>query len=248
MGVQFAHIPGFSSVDLNGVWRLYKKKYPNVAEHPLLAPQFETFGGTNLHPNFQFQVGPGPVGARLWFLSQEENHLLQFQPDRFIANWRKGGNLRPYPHFEAISAAFTRDFKALQRHTERNFSFAVDVNQAEVSYINLVPVSEFADAGKWFSIFNTGEINIEASTVSFNEVVRDESGSPYARLYHLIQAAFAHDGKQNVFSLSLTFRGKPQGNDQNSLMRFFKAGRKEIVSRFGQITTKYAHEYWKRTP
>ena len=32
-----------------------------------------------------------------------ENHILQFQPDRFIANWKRHRNPQQYPRFEGIA-------------------------------------------------------------------------------------------------------------------------------------------------
>lgn len=246
LGVQFSHILGFSSVDAGGVWRLFKRDFPKVVEQPMLDPQFETFGGANLQPSFQFQVGPASLGSRLWFLSEEENSLLQFQPDRFLSNWRKGGNLRPYPRFEQISASFENGLKKLQTYSMREHSFTIDVNQAEVSYINIIPVKEFSEVGEWFRIWNGGTINLEAVNASFNEVIRDDRGLPYARLSHMIQSVFTLDRRQKAFNLSITFRGQPSGGDVGSAMAFLKTGREHIVKRFGEITTERAHEIWGR--
>ena len=246
LGVQFSPISGYSAVEASDVWRLFKKDFPKVVEQPKLDPQFETFGGANLQPSFQFQVGPGSVGSRLWFVSEQENHLLQFQPDRFLSNWRKAGNLVPYPRFESISAAFEKDFRKADGYSRKVHATALDVNQAEISYINIIPVKEFSEATEWFCLIGENRIDFEGMSISFNEVVRDDRGQPFARLSHSIQSVFALDGRQKAYSLSLTFRGRPEGNDVSAAMKFLRAGRKKIVSRFGEITTTRAHEVWGR--
>ena len=243
LGVQFAPVPSYTSVNARDVWELFKGEFPSIQEHPLLQPQFETFGGANLQPSFQFQVGAPPVGSRLWFITAEENHLLQFQPDRFLTNWRKRPNAQPYPRFEGIAEAFENNLDALAKHFASDFSYTLDVNQAEVAYINVIPVEDFSHAGKWFSVWN-GALNIEAINTSFNEVIRDRDGKPYARLSHVIQSVFTIDGKGKAFSLSLTFRGKPLGNDVQSAMNFLVTGREAIVMRFKEMTTVAAHEVW----
>ncbi len=242
LGVQFAPVPTYTSVNSRDVWELFRTEFPDVEEHPLLQQQFETFGGSNLQPVFQFQVG-SPVGNRLWFISKQKNHLLQFQSDRFLANWRKSPNPNPYPRFESISEAFERNLNTLVLHFSSTFDHSLEVNQAEISYVNLIPVEDFSSVGEWFTIW-TGQISsIEGLNTSFNEVVMDERGKPYARLFHSIQSVYSLDGKR-AFNLSLTFRGRPLGHDVGSAMKFFAAGREAIVMKFKQMTTASAHQHW----
>lgn len=244
LGVQFAPVLSYASVDARDVWELFRSEFPKVQEQLLLQPQFETFGGANLQPSFQFQVGAPPVGSRLWFISAQENHLLQFQSDRFLMNWRKNPNPQPYPRFEGIADAFEKNLISLASHLESHFDHATEINQAEVTYINIIPIDEFSDVDQWFSVWNGGILNIEGLNTSFNEVIKDENGKPYARLFHAIQSVYSIDGKHKAFNLSLTFRGKPSGTDVASAMHFLTTGREAIVMRFKQMTTDTAHRHW----
>lgn len=244
LGVQFEPVPGFSSVHTKDVWDLFRDEFPQVQEQPLLQPQFETFGGANLQPSFQFQVGAGPVGSRLWFISEQENNLLQFQPDRFLTNWRKNPNQQPYPRFEGIAEAYKSYLTVLVEHLSKHFAYDVGINQAEVSYINVIPVSGFSEVGKWFNLWSGSDLNIEGLNTSFSEVILDASGKPYARLFHAIQSVYTVDGKHLAYNLSLTFRGKPMGNDIESALKFLISGREAIVLRFNSITTSFSHDFW----
>lgn len=244
LGVQFEPVPGLTSVDSKDVWGLFSSEYPNVQEQPLLSPQFETFGGANLQPSFEFQVGAGPVGSRLWFVSDEGNNLLQFQSDRFLTNWRKNPSPMPYPRFEGISESFGLRLIELAAYLSNNFSYEIDVNQAEVTYINIVPVDDFSEAGKWFSLWSGSVLKLETFNTTFSEVIRDGSGKPFARLFHAIQSVYSIDGRNKAFNLSLTFRGRPARGDLASAMEFLMAGREAIVTRFKDITTVHAHEFW----
>lgn len=244
LGVQFAPIPSYSSVFARDVWGLFKKEFPKVQEQLLLDPQFETFGGANIQPDFRFQVSAPPIGSRLWFVSKEENHLVQFQSDRFLTNWRKRPNPQPYPRFEGIAHTFEKNLRTLSEYVEAHFDHSLDINQAEVAYINLIPVDDFSHAGDWFSLWNGGNLNVEGLNTNFNEVVLDGEGRPYARLFHSIQSVFSVDGRYRAFNLSLTFRGKPAGNDIESAMKFLVAGREAIVLRFKEVTAEKAHKVW----
>jgi len=246
LGVQFSPVPGYSSVDARQVWELFKESFPVVEERPLLAPQFETFGGANRLSSLGFHVGPPPVGSRLWFLSQDANHLIQFQSDRFLTNWRKGPNLQPYPRFEVIADSFERNLQILADHFMAAFKYQIDINQAEVSYVNLIQVQEFAEAGKWFNLCDSGFIDIEALNTNFVQVVKDREGKPYARFYNEIQSVFSVEGKRKAFQLSLTFKGKPATSGIPSAVAFVRDGRERIVNRFRDITTAEAQEIWGR--
>ncbi len=244
LGVQFAPIPLFTSVDSRGVWELFKDEFPKVQEQPLLQQQFEIFGGANLQPSFQFQVGAPPVGSRLWFVSDAENHLLQFQSDRFLTNWRKSPNPQPYPRFEGISETFKKNLVTLASLLSSEFDYVIDINQAEVTYINIIPVDDFSHAAQWLSFWSGETLNVEGISTSFNEIIKDGNGKPYARLFHALQSVHTIDGKHKAFNLSLTFRGKPSSNDIASAMDFLKAGREAIVMRFKHMTTDSAHNHW----
>lgn len=143
LGVQFVPVPNYTSVFAWKVWELFKAEYPNVQELPALNTQFETFGGLNLQPGFQFHLGSPPIKSRLWFISPDENHLLQYQPDMFLLNWRKHPSSQPYPHFEGIISDFERNLQILRAYFDSDFSHQININQAEITYINTIPISYF---------------------------------------------------------------------------------------------------------
>lgn len=244
IGVQFAPVPAYNSVHSMNIRELFQPEFPKTAEQPMIETQFETFGGSNIDAGPRIHVGAPPVGSRLWFMSKDENHLLQFQSDRLIANWRRHPNPQPYPRFEGISKAFARNLQRLVDHFSREFAYQTDINQAEVSYINIIPVNDFADAGDWLNLWNGQQLNVEGLNISFSEVINNEENRPFARLRHEIQSVYTVDGKKRALRLSLTYKGKPRGNDIASAMEFLASGRNAIVTRFGKITTKSAHEKW----
>ena len=246
LGVQFTPVPKYSSVGSREVWDLFRDAFPIVEEHPLLSPQFEIFGGANPLPDLPLFLGQPPVGTRLWFLSQDLNHLIQFQPDRFITNWRKTANLQPYPRFEAIADSFEKNLLLLAEHFKAVFNYQLEINQAEVTYVNLIPVGEFAEAGRWFGVCNSGSVDVEAISTNFVQVVRDEDRKPYARFVTEIQSVFLLPARKKAFKMSLAFKGKPAARDIPSAIKFLRDGRERIVKHFRDITTTEAHEFWGR--
>ena len=112
VGVQFAPIPGYSSIDARAIWELFRSEFPIVQEQTPLPPQFETFGGGQ-SSGFQIQFGTVAGPMRLWFVGEQNNHLLQFQPDRFLLNWRRSDQ-GSYPRYEVIADRFQELLCALK--------------------------------------------------------------------------------------------------------------------------------------
>ena len=159
-------------------------------------------------------------------------------------NWRRRFDSQVYPHFESLLEGFKAHFQVLSQHFATDFDYTLEINQMEVTYINIIPVDDFRQIGQWFRIWNSEAFDIEALGASFSEVTKNEDSQPFARLTHQIQSAVLADGKKKAFRFSLTFRGKLPGNDAKSAMRFLEIGREKIVLRFDEMTTADAHKCW----
>lgn len=163
LGVQFASVPGYTPVDAAKIWDLFKDEFPVVQEQPLLDSQYETFGGANVQSGPRISVGAAALGSRLWFLSENDSNLLQFQPNRFIANWRKHLENSPsYPRFEGIAKGFESNLAKLAAHFTAAFEYELDIDQAEVTYVNYIPVDRFSEIGEWLNLLNGCLFDIEA--------------------------------------------------------------------------------------
>ena len=136
VGVQFAPPPTYRSIDAHDVWELFRQVYPGVQEQPPLAPSFETFG-TPFGPQISFNfigVGGHP---RYLFTSIDQAELLQFQPDRFLHNWRRvPGKNNLYPRFELIIEKFENELNILERRLASYGKKQLDINQCEITYVN----------------------------------------------------------------------------------------------------------------
>ena len=133
----------------------------------MLAPAFETFGGSNPSGGIEFRIGEGQIGSRSWFVSKEENHLLQFQPDRFLMNWRRRRSEDRYPRFEGIVKELQECLQLLEGHFRSNFDCELAINQAEVAYINLIEVNNFSEVSDWLSVWNRASSNVESLDAVF---------------------------------------------------------------------------------
>jgi uncharacterized protein (TIGR04255 family) len=251
LGVQFESPPTYRAVDLARVWELYRSEFPIIQEVPRLEPQFEIFGGdpsVGLRINF----GASPLRARSWFVSSDGNKLIQFQDDRFLLNWRKHPNGRAagqeYPRFEPIFASFSDCLARLEALFAAEFGEKLKVNQAEVSYINLVVFSEGLNEENTFKFFSPSPIKSEGYSATVTEQVLDpHTGQPIGRSYFELQGLVAQNSGTKAARLSITVRGKPHGDQLQDAYSFLHMGREIIVTRFCDLTTQLAHDKWGRT-
>lgn len=247
MGIQFEAIPGFTAIDTKEVHDLYKQDFPIVREQQRLAPHFETFGGNPPSTGPQISFGARPELSRLWFVSSTGEQIVQFQPDRLLANWRNNdANTLEYPRFKYLHKSFLKNAEILISHGKKKFSVDLKFNQVELSYTNIVPVEQFTEASKWFNFAGDTGLNLESLNINFNEISLDVKGNPTARLYYALNSVINPKNKQKAYSFSLNYKGKPEINDINSVSDFLKSGNEKIVTQFTKLTTSQAHASWKK--
>jgi uncharacterized protein (TIGR04255 family) len=245
LGVQFASIQGYSTVDAGAIWSLFRSEFPFVQEQPLLLPQFETFGGGQ-SSEMQIQFGPMAGPTRLWFANEQGGNLLQFQPDRLLLNWRHNGS-DAYPHYEGIAAVFRDSLSKLENHILASKFHRLDINQIEISYVNIITVENVSDLKKWVNIVPAFTSQIETVNVNFTQVLRSEDQKPIARMHHNVRSMVSIDGRNNAFQFDLTYRGKPALPGIDGALEMLGIGRTAIVNSFTEFTTIEAHDAWKRT-
>src|ERR1700745_4045475 len=110
LGVQFPSI--VTPAHLGAYYQKVKQRFPKTQTLPPILPVIETFG-TGALSTAQFAVTHG-MQPRMWFLSQDENFLIQLQSDRLLVNWRAGIKGAPYPHFEAVQQVFINALDELE--------------------------------------------------------------------------------------------------------------------------------------
>jgi uncharacterized protein (TIGR04255 family) len=244
LGVQFADIPGYSAVDAGLIWELFRSEFPVVMEQAPLPPQFETFGG-GPSPGVQIQFGSMISASRLWFVTEPGDHLLQFQPDRFLLNWRQNGE-GTYPRYEQIAKAFQDALSKLSRHLKSAKNYDLDINQIEITYVNIIPIDHVSEHSAWLNMMPAFEFPIEGMNATLTEVIRNEDGKPVARLHHKLQSVISIDDRNKALQLDLTFRGKPSRTGIDGALELLGKGRLAIVKRFAELTTTEAHDAWER--
>ena len=243
LGVQFNLPTGYQQILAGDVWKLFKDKYPQVQDQPPLPPTFETFGRTAV--TGQFQLIPAPLHTRFWFLQPDGDELIQFQQDRLLHNWRKvGDGENPYPRFESIAPRFRNELDSLQKYLTTLAPQTLDINQAEISYINQFKLGE-STASDWLRFITHETSATEDFSVAFRETILDETRKAQGRLVCDVLSSTYPDGEKGI-QITLTARGAPEGTDIDSALNFIAVGHAIIVRRFTSLTTDFAHQKWGR--
>jgi uncharacterized protein (TIGR04255 family) len=247
MGVQFVTPKGYHQIYAGKVWELYRDNFPIAEEQPPLPPTFETFGLPQ-GQQMPFRLFAGAPQNRFWFVSEKKDHLIQFQNDRLLHNWRKSGvEESNYPRFERVIDDFEKELRLLNGLMREIGGSDLSINQCEISYINHVR----AEKGKvlvsdeWFRIFNSKAFGADDVTMTLRRAVHDDKGVPKGRLICEISSA-VDSSEESVLVATLTARGAPASTKIEDALDFIRLGRTLIVDTFAEVTTEAAHKVWGR--
>lgn len=245
LGVQFVAPEGYNTTFNGDIYSLFRDDYPMVQEHPALPPQVEAFGG-NPQSGMQINFGEPPAKTRLWFLSADDSHLLQHQEDRLLFNWRNRSGAMPYPRHAKMAELYGKHLQKLEQFHIKAFGKPLSLIQAEVAYINIIPVTSLDEINKWLSLVDGRGIEFEGLNVGFGSVVYSEKRQPVARMFYEVQAVFHQQTLRPAIRLALTCRGKPSAETIAAGLEFITFARERIVRDFCKLTTSEAHKIWGR--
>ena len=260
VGVQFPAV--LTPVHLGLYYQRIKAQFPKYRVLPPVPPAFETFGATSATPMVSFGVQmPGGLQPRMWFLSNDENSLIQLQSDRLIFNWRGGLRGSPYPHFDAVYEEFVKAFDELGELAETEGVAGIVVNQCEVTYVNAlatantgVPLSEPERIFRIYTDERGPEWRQPLEDLSFTAryPLADEGSKPFGRLtvtlssYSMAPSYVLVSPMAPGFQLEMTARGVPKGTGREGVAAFHDHAHRAIVRCFAAITTPIMHELWER--
>jgi uncharacterized protein (TIGR04255 family) len=253
LGVQFS--PILNPVHLGLYYLKVRSGFPKIQVQPPILPAFETFGtsGTGLTMGLPTFGGGAVVGPRMWFMSDDDNLLIQLQSDRLLFNWRGGVQGSAYPHFDAVQTQFMNALGTLETLVDAE-KMSIVVNQCEVVYINPILTSQTgvspSDPQKIFRVWSAERgpewpEPIEDLSLNARYRLKDEAGNPFGRLTVAVASGLAAD-ESTAFQLELTARGLPQGVGREGIAAFHNQGHRAIVRCFAAITTPEMHRLWER--
>jgi uncharacterized protein (TIGR04255 family) len=252
LSAQFERLTALRSVHLGLFWQRVRREFPNVEEHPALAPILEQAGEPVPQTvQLRFQPQEGLPLPRLWLLNQGGSELMQIQNDRFVKNWRKSEANAEYPHYTpVIKPAFERDFTEFQTFVADEKLGEIKVSQCEVTYVNHIIAGDgWSKRDEIEKIFTFCKLPFAESYPGRPEGLAYLARFPIlgpnnewiGRLHVEVLPAISISDNKPMYALNLTARGM-----YGSGIEFFDIGRRWIVKSFENLTTGHMHQIWRK--
>lgn len=240
LDAQFRELKNFLSKDFATVYDVFKDDFNSHKEMPPLQEIADNFEHNQIQ--LQFISASAPDLRRQWFISEDKSQLLQFQTNRFVANWRNESG-KPYIRFENIKQNYENNFHKLQ-----NLLGSVEVIQAEVTYINHIKVDVNLSFDEMFEkVFTSFKMikfdDLESEGMRWSDRYLYDNGRIKGRLTVTTEAYTKLPEKERMVALRLSFKGR-SSNDE--LSDFFNTGNSLITKMFCDITSDEMHKIWGR--
>ena len=177
---------------------LLSKEFPKVEEKPSIPASIEEYNKPTIT-----KILNGFYSRKL-FISNDNNKLIQIQPDKILFNWRKISSGDLYPRFQNVYKEFTDFLKKLEKIIE----YKDYINQYEITYIDhfqldLFDICSF-NISKLFNIFFLNE-NEEISNIGIKYSIPQNSIN--GNLNISIQSAIRNIDNKKIIVLENTCRG-----------------------------------------
>lgn len=250
LGVQFDRLTGFRNAHLGAFWQtLDRAEWPDVADAPPLAPQFERFTEARWAEGVQFKFTQDPA-CRLQIKNKDGDRMIQLQNTRLHFNWlgKAGGE---YPRYERVREGFSWALDRFVKFAESEKLGDVRPNHWEVTYLNHIPKGSVWNTPEDWEFFLPlcsswnieGVVQRESFGGEWHFVIPDKRGRLHVRWQHGLKSEMQN---QEVVVLTLTARGAISEGDAavGHVMDGLKLGRETIVRCFKSFMSDEANDYW----
>ena len=251
LSVLFKPLNKFLAPHLGEIWQEFKNDgFVNITEHAQVPPAIETFPGSSRRSGqFQFNV---PDLARIWFIHENDNQIIQIQRDRFTYNWRRTDSDQKYPGFSTICDKFNGFYNRFcQIITDMRIGEVAPL-QYELTYIDQIWQGDgwntFDDIGKIYNLFvdsqNSGSLwsEIESLVLRTSFTVMDLN----SRLHLTISNRTKIPEEIQTLQTDFTMRGFPENTDY-TMIDWFKSAREQIQEKFISLFTENIQtQIWER--
>ena len=259
LGVQFAPLKkmrvthyGLLLAHLRDVFSVPNEQLTKVSEQPPLDPVIEGFDGGALRPpSVQWSVSAAPPLPRCWYASEDDQFLVQVQPDRFIFNWRQPDPAGTYPRYDTVLDRFLKVYTAFLAFVESESLTDVRPNQCEVTYVNHIDLPDGQNMAEtldktlmgWKLATSDGWLTgAEHGEFAASYVIPEKCG----RLHIKAQRAVRRADSREIIRFSLTARGAPSPQNLEGVRQWLDLGHEWVVRGFASLTTPEMHKKWGR--
>jgi uncharacterized protein (TIGR04255 family) len=237
---------------LGVMWEEFKKVgFSEVVEQPPVMPTIENLDHPNQETELHFKNVPN--FARIWFIHEQQNHIIQIQRDRFTFNWRKTEPDQKYPGFTAIFERFAKFYSRFQEIVRSMEVGEVVPLQYELTYIDQLLRGDgwntLNDVGEVYKLFIKSEPSssfwsgAESVILRTSFPIEDLNGRLHLAVSHRVRVS---DQKQTL-QTDFTMRGFPQAGEDNVMITWFTSAHGYIRGKFtGLFTEDIQTRTWGR--
>jgi uncharacterized protein (TIGR04255 family) len=249
-GIAFKPLKSLLAPHLGLFWSQLRSEFPVCREVEPLVPTIESFDDEESRPMEDFSL---PVLPRVWFVSKDQNGIIQIQRDRFLQNWRKVRPTDEYPRYTKVKEDFQNHINKLSAFLTENKLGTIELEQQEITYINHIyrglGWNSLGDMGKVFPDFcwrSGGRFLSDPEMFQWRTsfLLPDKSG----RMHVTVQNALRRDDGLPVLLFELTVRGIGKNKAVGDMWGWFDIAREWIVRGFADLTGNEMHSsVWHRT-
>lgn len=248
-GMQFKPLE-MLQVHLGLLWQQFAADYPGCAEMPPLPTLIEHFED---EPRVNVGLSEIPPIARTWFLHKDQTGIVQFQPSRFLHNWKKVQPTDEYPRYSTVITMFRERLATFEQFVTDHELGRIEPFQYEMTYVNHIHQGEgwdsLADLHKVCPdfCFTHKESRFLPTFDSFNWRTSFVLPEKTGRLHVTVSSTSRKPENKPILALELTVRGFPKDGSRDAMWAWFDQGHEWIVRGFADLTGEEIQQrQWRR--
>lgn len=251
IGVQFRDDVTDDAIALAEYWPKIRNSFPALQKQPPLPPASEAFESSGeAEPAIELLMAP--PAPRYWFVSEDENRLVQLQPNRFFLNWRKRQPEDEYPRYDVLREEFRAHLGDLLDALPEDRRPTAIPTWCELTYINHVDAAAkrkghrpLADILRLVSAPPLRALSSPEDTqLQQRHVVFDDGKRPIGRVYITAAPALRSADKTPIYALTLLARLEPRDPTVDGVMATLDEAHRLLLPTFTDVTRPRMHAEW----
>lgn len=196
-----------------------------------------------------------PPLPRVWYLTGNEEKLVQVQRDRFLYNWKCLDQNKTYPEFTRIFPEFLERYQDFVGFVSSHDLGKIDIRQFELTYVNHIYKSQLDGAVDQLRevLRQVGPASSSGKFLPLPSAFRStetyDLPEDNGKLHVTAQSARKTDGSDDgeLLRLDLTVRGIGAGTSLEQMKSWFGLAHDWIVNGFVDVTNpKIQSSIWEK--
>jgi uncharacterized protein (TIGR04255 family) len=214
------------------LWNKFREKYPRIQHAAPLADKPD---------QILVDTATGAPLPRVWFVNEQDEQLIQFQPDRIYFNWRRRQG--EYPRYESVIRNFEEVLDTVEAFFKESGLGDFTPVECELTYVNNIsrrnekaPVEDLRRVFRDFSWYEDSRFLPMPTNVAWNWRFALQEKKGY--LIVSLKEGTLKENNVPLFIFNLTAKGIGQSKDRAGIREWFDVAHVWIVCGFTDLTTE----------